>query len=138
MRRFKKLIAAAHISYNTVIASTIFNCNNCTQKDKKRYGCKAEKKHKKVWVHEGCPVCKGKNTKCEYCNGNNYIEFKRCVHKSVSDFTKILPFYIEYFKYGVFPDRKGRIFQPIKLLESFTILDNVFDTFIRKQEKEKK
>lgn len=98
----------------------------CTEDQKIRYGC--FKDHEEtVWKHEFCPYCLGRSENCFYCNGEDEIVFYRCVRKSVGKMSRLIRYYLEYRKYGVYPDGRGRLFQPIKLLNLFDILENLFN-----------
>lgn len=123
-----------HIIFKSNVATLFFNCKNCTKKLKYKYGCYRDKKKDIVWVHEECPYCFGKLKKCQFCKGLNEITFYRCVHKSATDF-KILDYFFEYRKYCKYPDGRGRYYQPVKLLLSFRILENLFIYFENKDKK---
>ena len=94
----------------SVVSTRIFNCNNCDEKMKDQFGCYEAKKDP-VWVHEECPYCTGSLQHCYLCKGENEIPFYRCAHKSVTKDNRILPYYAEYLKFGVYPDRRGRLYQ---------------------------
>lgn len=95
-------------------------CKQCklTERQESR-GCEKET-DSEFWRIEYCPICGGKNEKCFLCNGKGEISMSRCP-RATADF-RLLPFFKEYQKTGNWPDGRGRLFQPIKLILAFDLL----------------
>lgn len=121
-------MAAAAI-YNKALLAEIFICKGCSPKDKRKRGCIRPFKKKIVWKIDECVFCFGKKKKnnekkCKYCQGKGWIAVRRCP-RSMSNFT-YLPYYLDYRKTGQWPDGLGRLYQPLKLVVAFDVLNYYF------------
>jgi hypothetical protein len=93
-------------------------CETCGDKKASR-GCISPAENQ-LWKIEYCPLCGGKNEKCHICCGKGEISMLRCP-RAIASF-RLLPFFIEHYKSGAWPDGRGRLYQPIKLIMAFDIL----------------
>jgi hypothetical protein len=73
-----------------------------------------------LWKIEFCPLCGGNDEECFLCNGKGEISMSRCP-RAIADF-RLLPFFQEYQNKGTWPDGRGRLYQPVKLILAFDIL----------------
>ncbi len=81
-------------------------------------------------------MCDGKNPECALCHGKGEISVLRCPRALVTDaMSFILPYYYQYRKSGgvAWPDGRGRLFQPIKLVTAFDILDIHYDLHFKEK-----
>ena len=98
---------------------------NCPCEEKKTRGCVRQVKSP-VAVFK-CPVCAGENKKCQYCKGTNEIELHRCP-RSILDrsIRELVPFFFHFMNTNQFPDGKGRLFQPTKLIQVFDMWYGIY------------
>jgi hypothetical protein len=75
---------------------------------------------RELWKIEYCPVCGGEDEECFLCNGKGEISMSRCP-RATADF-RLLPFFKDYQRLETWPDGRGRLFQPVKLILAFDIL----------------
>lgn len=77
-----------------------------------------------------CYVCGGNDLECNECKGSNVIRINRCP-RAIADGSRwvydLLPYFFDYFNglqhgLNVWPDGRGRIFQPHKLVQAFDLL----------------
>ena len=103
------------------------SCDTCNKELQKARGC--AKKYKRpakrpVWNMK-CPFCRGFDKDCFYCKGSNCINVYRCP-RSISD-SKLLPYYFDWKRTNQWPDGRAYMYQPIKLITFFDILDWFFE-----------
>jgi hypothetical protein len=87
-----------------------------------------------LWKIDHCYFCGGKNAECKHCGGSNKIPMHQCPRAEAlvggrGNPSMLLPFFYEYFDRGVWPDGRGRLFQPVKLVEAFEILNSRFQKY---------
>ena len=103
-----------------------YKCDSCrAQKRQEDRGCKKES-DRVVWKINECCLCGGKNEKCQLCEGRNEVIMRRCPHALLDDNIQfVLPFFYSYRKSEgtAWPDGRGRLFQPIKLVMAFDVLN---------------
>ena len=128
-KRSKKLIAAAFIQNETTL-SEVFNCKNCNDGQKRQRGCKRPFKRKIVWTIDECIFCEGKNKNCIYCSGKGKIPV-RCCPRSTSFSYGLLPYFYAYRNSNglAWPDGRGRLYQPSKLVIAFDLWSFYFNKF---------
>jgi ribosomal protein L32 len=86
-----------------------------------------------LWKIPYCPMCGGvkhNERVCEYCEGNNEIPMHRCPRANEGgNAASLLPFYYAYRESRglAWPDGRGRLFQPVKLIMAFGILTHHFN-----------
>ena len=117
----KKLIIAIMLQHEPFCK--IFNCELCKfQGSQERNGCRKEKTEK---VLDFDCICDGQK-RCRICKGKGTFPLYRCPVVMANDqaVNLILPFFFHWkaTNYMMFPDNKGRIYQPVKMLEAFTLL----------------
>jgi len=83
---------------------------------------------KPLWVIDECIHCNG-NKDCKYCKGKGKIMVHRCP-RCIQD-SSLIPYFIAWknSQYIAYPDGRGRIFQPRKLIQAFDILAYYWDKF---------
>ena len=128
-RRPKKLRAAARCSFPDA-ARVAFDCGLCSWGDKEQRGC-IEPINSEVWKITPCYKCGGRNKDCAECNGSNIIRVGRCP-RAIAEEARwvfdLLPFFYDYYGaltnkgVAVWPDGKGRYYQPKKLQLAFDVL----------------
>lgn len=119
-----------------------WNCKACTKKDKKAWGCVKPINKKEnpdgVWYIEFCLVCDGTNSKCKACKGSNRTLVWRCPRGLSGHASRLLPYFFDYYaalqstRVPVWPDGRGRLYQPIALIEAFNLLRKVKFNFDEK------
>lgn len=100
-------------------AQIVYNCRGCRFKD-----CRRE------WKVKVCYVCYGNDKYCEKCNGSNEIAVDKCPrHLQTIEASHLLPFYFSWVRgaMNVWPDGAGRLFQPVKLRQSFEVLHSFYN-----------
>lgn len=115
---FKKVFTATNLI-------DVYDCKKCDSYQKKERGCKRNKRRSFLEIE--C-ICKGAK-KCEICGGQkkgNAIKVYRCPRVSLLDtsVSRIVPYFYHWLAsdFMVFPDGRGRYYQPKKLLNAFDIL----------------
>lgn len=115
----KTLICAVRVSYEP--HATLYNCAGCTREDKKNRGCGKNKRKPTGKIKCVC----GRQKKCELCHGSGDILFKKCVRAEAKTLTSssTLPYFFHWKATGfiAYPDGRGRMYQPAKLLEAFAV-----------------
>ena len=125
----KKLIVAILLQYKPF--SIIYNCGNCDAKQQKIRGCKRRIKNTlqidcTCGGVKGCDICarpehKGKRKKISW----GWFTIDRCpiAYTRDYDISRFLPYFWHWKGTNnmMYPDAKGRYFQPSKLLEAFSI-----------------
>jgi hypothetical protein len=70
-------------------------------------------------------VCESKNKNCTICEGKGIFTVNRCPVKYASDpnVNIFLPYFYHWkaTNYMMYPDGKGRIYQPTALIEALTL-----------------
>jgi hypothetical protein len=74
-----------------------------------------------LWSIPYCPICGSKEEKCMLCKGKGEIPVYRCPRSAD---LSLLPFFYPYQNSGglAWPDGRGRLYQPRKLIMAFDIL----------------
>lgn len=113
----------------------VYNCKTCTKKEKKQRGCIRPFKNKVIWTIDECVYCEGKNKNCIYCKGKGKIFVRQCP-RAMSKCSYLLPYFIAYRHSNglVWPDGRGRLYQPKKLVDAFDILGYYFAKHEEKQQ----
>ena len=90
-------------------------------------GCVRPFKRKPIWKIDECVFCEGQNKKCHYCHGKGVIFVQRCP-RAVAKSCALLPYFLEYKRsnYIAWPDGRGRLYQPVKLVIAYDILNYYF------------
>jgi hypothetical protein len=118
-------MAAADLLIIDSPIAKIFDCKVCTVMLKKERGC-VRPKRQAVQIYK-CPVCAGENKKCIYCKGTNEIMLKRCPRAILnSNITSLVPYFFSFINSHQYPDGRGRLFQPIKMLKVFDIWAGIY------------
>ena len=86
------------------------------------------------WSIRFCPVCGGSNRKCKFCKGENTIPVYRCIRSFARG--NIVYHWDRYEKLGGFPDDKGALFQPVKLIAAFRIIKSIVNEYTKPEDKE--
>lgn len=113
-----------------------YDCDKCGYDDRKRKGCE---KNKRKHVFDCDCICEGK-VKCNICGGikrDNTVRVKRCPRSILKEHvSRIVPYFYRYVasNYAQFPDGRGLIYQPKKLISAFDVLTIVHG----REEKEKR
>ena len=96
-------------------------------------GCVRPFKKKVIWTIDECIFCEGQNKKCRYCKGKGVIFVQRCP-RAVAKNCSLLPYFLEYKRSNclAWPDGTGRLYQPIKLVIAYDILNYYFCKFEEK------
>lgn len=117
-RRKKKLIAAILMGYDPWVK--VFSCKGCREKHSR--GCT---KNRRAVVLVPC-ICNGQRG-CDVCHGSGTITYKRCpsAYTKESWIYELLPYYYRYKVTNEYPDKQGRIYQPVKLLEALELMGHV-------------
>ena len=104
----------------------IFNCRSCAKEDALKRGCIRPAKTR-IWKIDECYFCGGKNDLCRYCHGKGEIEVRRCPRAAASE-TPLLPYFVAYYNsnYLAWPDGRGRLYQPKKLIAAFDMMTFYF------------
>ncbi len=131
------------------LAGEIFNCQSCSSAEKETRGCLSPTE-KFSWEIDPCVSCGGKGffiapnrideVECEVCKGSGVISVNRCPRAIITESKYLIPFFIDYYgglEHGltIYPDGKGRFYQPIKLLQAFNLMTSEY-TAIKKRESE--
>lgn len=115
----KKLITAIIMQHRP--HSVQYNCDNCGKEMKKNRGCKRNKR--KAFLFLNC-IC-GTASKCSICNGKGTFGLKCCPVRFSNNtaIDRFLPYFWNWIDTNAmsFPDGRGQIYQPSKLLEAFSI-----------------
>ena len=104
----------------------IYDCELCrgNRKRRTRLGCR--KRRRESIAEYECPICEGKNDDCRYHKPNERIEFHRCPKTYITrDAARLVPYFFDWIRNPqsfAWPDGRGRIYQPVKLVKSFEIL----------------
>lgn len=95
----------------------------CDDAAKKRRGC-IEPALKKVWNITECFICGGFDSECSICKGSNTIPIFRCPRRLAceTNVSQLLPFFQRYLDYGEFPDKRGLLYQPLKLVNTLNLI----------------
>jgi len=115
----------------------MFDCKTCSDSDKKDRGCKGPVNEKDfpdgVWTTDFCLYCFGENPECPQCMGNNRTKVWRCPRAMSRSASYLLPYFFDHYagvrngNPGIWPDGRGRYYQPIKLVRAFQLLLMVMD-----------
>jgi hypothetical protein len=102
-----------------------FNCKQCDKEKKKLLGCKRPKKKQFQYFGNQYKCICDSDPKCEICKGKNLIQLKQCpmVMLQNKNIGRLLPFFFHFkgTEHTQYPDGRGRIFQPVILLEALNI-----------------
>jgi len=101
----------------------IFNCAICQSKE--TLGC--EKDNIADIPFKPPCICHGLNDKCEICQGKGHFTMRRCpiIALSQPSIRRLVPYFFEWKNDGRYPDGQGRVYQPIKLMEAFSLCNAV-------------
>ena len=88
-----------------------------------------------MWQIDECIFCNGKNKNCLYCKGRGRISVYQCP-RTISDDYGLIPYFNAYRNSEglAWPDGRGRLYQPVKLVTAFDILGFYFNKFEPKPE----
>ena len=115
----KSLICFVRLSYEP--HRLIYNCSDCPADQKKLRGCK---RNKRGGVTKLKCVC-DRDKRCDLCKGTGDILLSRCPRALSKTTTSSItvPYFFHWKATGFtqYPDGRGRLFQPAKLLEAFNI-----------------
>jgi hypothetical protein len=111
--------------------SLIYNCSNCSDKQKKVRGCK-RKPFENLRIDctcggsDGCEICRApvsKGSKKKTSLGYFYIDRCPVSFSNDNDINRMLPYFWHWRATNsmMYPDNRGRYYQPSKLLEAFSI-----------------
>lgn len=108
----------------------VFRCEVCDSKQKISRGCVKPFKKKTVWTIDECIFCNGEEKKCKYCKGKGKIFVSRCP-RAYHENEALLPYFYAYRTSNnlQWPDGRGRLYQPIKLVMAFDIWSFYFNKF---------
>lgn len=120
--RVKKLVAVAYQQFPETVLMQRFRCESCDARKKRLQGCVKPFKRKAVWIIDECVFCDGKNKKCVFCKGRGKIPVQRCP-RAFSGNRYLLPYFYAYRNSNnlQWPDGRGRLYQPKKLVDAFDI-----------------
>lgn len=126
--RVKKLIAVAYQQFPETVLMQVFRCETCNTRMKRLRGCVKPFKQKAVWIIDECYFCGGKNKKCTFCGGKGKIPVQRCP-RTVNENRHLLPYFYAYRNSHnlAWPDGRGRLYQPKKLVDAFDIWSFYFN-----------
>ena len=115
------------------IFSKIYDCGVCDYKTKRQRGC--TKKRRKPVASFDCN-CKGEK-KCSLCKGEGTFKWYRCP-RTVFDDSSIVRVFSYYFhwlstEYKEYANGKGLYYQPLKMLESFDILNKEYEKHYKRE-----
>ena len=118
-RRKKNLIISVLMVYDPW--RKIFNCGECD--DKRGRGCLRPKR--KAIVEIAC-MCGG-SRHCDICKGTGEIKIKRCPgsYMRSSEIISLMPYFFRYKATWEYPDKMGRMEQPIKLTDALDLMSAV-------------
>jgi len=129
-RRVKKLIAALLLAVDRDFA-LIYNCRSCGAERESR-GCAGPLTDgSRVWEIGFCLRCDGDDNTCTICGGANKTPVPRCPRAAQDRDALLLPYFFDYYGAivrggaGTWPDGRGRLYQPLKLVRAFEILVKV-------------
>lgn len=110
----------------------IYDCKHCDYALKKKRGC--IKARKRAVATFDC-LCKGEDDDCEICKGSGTFGWCSCPNTVLSDVNirRTVSYFYHFQAYSVYPNGKGLYYQPVKMLEAFNILG---DLYFRYKEKE--
>ena len=112
----------------------MFNCGICKYKDTS--DCENNVDLDSPLKIE-CLLCHGNDNKCSVCQGTGVIILNKCPVKIflIDYVNRFIPYFFEWKNRGEYPDARGRIFQPTKLINAFGICNMVV---MEREEKEAK
>jgi len=112
----------------------VYNCKNCDKKLKRLRGCIRPYKRKVIWTIDECIFCEGKNKHCPYCKGKGKIPVHQCP-QMVARNPYLLPYFNAYrnSNYLAWPDGRGRLYQPKKLIQAFDVLNYYYNKLEEKK-----
>lgn len=86
-------------------------------------------------------ICNGENKKCELCKGHGQFKVYRCPRSFAFDpeVVRIFPYFNTWLvsNFTVFPDGRGRYYQPEILLELFDLILTVYNIEQKRKQKER-
>jgi hypothetical protein len=119
----KTLICAVRVSYEP--HSSLYVCAECTKDEKKSRGCKRNRRKPTGKIKCVC----GRSKACNVCRGSGEILLKKCIRALSKTITSssTLPYFFHWKATGfmAYPDGRGRMYQPAKLLEAFSVCHSV-------------
>lgn len=100
----------------------IYNCGFCEKEQRKERGCKRKTKN---GLNVDC-ICGG-DKRCDACKGKGAFRLDRCLKVAASETSRIAPFFYHYKATNMmaYPDGRGMLYQPNKLLDAFSIMATV-------------
>jgi hypothetical protein len=119
--------------------SSLYECDKCTTYDKKIKGCKRNRRS--VVVFDCACVCGGR-IKCPICGGikrDNTIRVRRCPRAILKEHvSRIVPYFYRFINsdFMEYPDGRGMIYQPKKLVNAFDILTSIYQKEKKKNAKD--
>jgi hypothetical protein len=113
--------------HNDTLLRKIYDCKKCKSGQNKKRGCVRPAK-KPVWKIDECIHCDG-DKNCIYCKGKGKIMVHRCP-RCIQD-SSLIPYFIAWknSQYIAYPDGRGRLYQPKKLIQAFDVLGFYWDKF---------
>jgi hypothetical protein len=111
-------MAAAEVLVADTDTAKMFYCGTCAEKRER--GCVRPRRTPVIVF--GCPACKGENKKCAYCKGKNELKLHRCP-RAICDanIRGLVPYFWHYANTNQYPDGRGRLFQPVKMIAVFDL-----------------
>lgn len=82
---------------------------------------------------EACDICKNKK------GGQSKLSLYQCPNSMIDDeFSRLIPYFYVWLnsEFTVYPDGRGRYYQPVKLLQAFELLLKVKQTNEKKKVKD--
>ena len=71
-----------------------------------------------------------------YCKGTNEIKLKRCPHTYLSaDVRALVPYFFHFVATYQYPDGRGRLYQPVKMLNVFDAWFPIYQELTKKPDK---
>lgn len=120
------------------LPAIVCNCRGCAENEelKRVYGCKKESE-KMVWTADVCFTCGGTDPDCSDCNGSGGTPVHRCPHALAAEVGTLLPYYFDWHKSErcMWPDGRGRLFQPLRLAQAFDFLDSIVAQYMDEDSK---
>jgi hypothetical protein len=89
-------------------------------------------KNKQVWQIDECYFCGGLNKNCFFCGGKNVIKVTQCPHAMIRrsiDAKVTIGYFADYYNSNQWPDKRGRFYQPVKLVQAFLLLSYYWNKY---------
>jgi len=113
--------------HNDTLLRQRFTCQTCRQGPRPKPKC-LRPKRKPIWMIDECIHCDG-DKNCIYCKGKGKIPVHRCP-RCIQD-ASLLPYFIAWknSNYTAYPDGRGRLYQPRKMIQAFDVLSFYYEKF---------